>query len=184
MTTNSWAEDNLNRKLIEPAELEGTIPRIRQGKTLVTLNGSFDLLHAGHLQILMEAKRQGDLLLMALNSDSSIQGYKGADRPIIPLKYRLQMMAALECVDHITWFDEEDPRMLLAKVKPDVHVNGAEYGKECLEAETVRQHGGRVHIVELVPGLSTSNIIAKIGALCAPSASLKTNPKAANFPGS
>ena len=72
------------------------------------------------------------------------------------------MMAALGFVDYVTWFEETDPRLLLSKIKPDVHVNGAEYGQNCIEAPTVRQHGGRVEIVELVPGLSTSELIKKI----------------------
>jgi D-glycero-beta-D-manno-heptose 1-phosphate adenylyltransferase len=74
-------------------------------------------------------------------------------------------MAALEFVDYVTWFDETDPRKILSLIKPDVHVNGAEYGENCLEAETVKALGGRIHIVELVPGLSTSQILQKIQGL-------------------
>jgi bifunctional ADP-heptose synthase (sugar kinase/adenylyltransferase) len=85
---------------------------------------------------------------------------------VIPLEYRLQMMAALEMVDFVTWFDETDPIALLSKIKPHVHVNGAEYGEHCVEAETVKQGGGRLHIVTLVPGLSTSAIFEKIKTLC------------------
>jgi len=134
-------------------------------KTIVTLNGSFDLLHAGHLQMIHTAALQGDCLLMLLNSDSSIRQYKSPDRPIIALEYRLQMVAALEAVDAVSWFEETDPRAVLGRVRPDVHVNGAEYGPNCIEAEVVKQHGGRVHIVDLVPGLSTSKIIEKIQTL-------------------
>ena len=101
---------------------------------------------------------------MALNSDSSIKKYKSPNRPIIPLEERLKMMAALQFVDYVTWFDETDPIALLEKIKPDVHVNGAEYGAKCIEADTVKKHGGRVEIVQLVPGLSTSEIIKKICA--------------------
>lgn len=132
------------------------------GKTIATLNGSFDLLHAGHLEIISAAADQADCLLMLLNSDESIQKYKSKDRPIITLKYRLRMVAALEMVAAVSWFEETDPREILSRIKPDVHVNGAEYGQNCIEAEVVRQNGGRLHIVELVPGLSTSNIIKKI----------------------
>lgn len=128
---------------------------------LVTLNGSFDLLHAGHLQIIFEASQLGDLLIVALNTDASIQKYKSPKRPIVPLEYRLQMMAALEFVDYVTWFEETDPRQLLSKIKPNIHVNGAEYG-DCIEGETVRSHGGKVHLVELISGLSTSQLIRKI----------------------
>lgn len=105
---------------------------------------------------------QADRLIVALNSDSSIRQYKGADRPIISLEYRLQMMAALEFVDYVTWFDETDPRAILGKIKPDVHVNGAEYGAGCIEAETIINHGGRIHLVDRIPSLATSAIIEKI----------------------
>ncbi len=131
-------------------------------KTIVTLNGSFDLLHAGHLSILFEAKKQGDILIVALNSDSSIKQYKNKNRPIIELKYRLEMMSAIDVVDYVTWFDELDPIRILSIIKPDVHVNGAEYGFDCIEKDTVLKNGGRLHIVKLKEGLSTSNIIKKI----------------------
>ena len=147
-------------KIIPPEDLEGWRKQIK-GR-LVTLNGSFDLLHAGHLQIIHEAKLQGDILLMALNSDSSIKKYKSPTRPIIPLEYRLEIVAALGDVDFVSWFEETDPIAFLTKVRPDVHVNGAEYGKECIEAEVVRALGGQIHIVNLKPGLSTTSIIEKI----------------------
>ena len=81
------------------------------------------------------------------------------------MSYRLELMAALECVDYVTWFEETDPRALLAKIKPDVHVNGAEYGENCLEAEVVKRGGGRLFLVKRIPSLSTSGIIEKIRAL-------------------
>lgn len=153
-------------KIIAPEHLGEKIDQLRrEGKTIATLNGSFDLLHAGHLEIIYEASKQADLLIVALNSDSSIQCYKSSNRPIIPLEYRLQMMAAIEFVDYVTWFDETDPLRLLSLIKPDVHVNGAEYGENCIEAETVQQCGGRIHIVKLIPGLSTSAILQKIATL-------------------
>ncbi len=155
------------QKTIRPENLEEVVARLRsEGKTIATLNGSFDLMHAGHLEIIYEASLQADILIVALNSDASIQKYKSPQRPIIPLDYRLRMMAALGFVDYVTWFEETDPRMLLQKIRPDVHVNGAEYGHNCIEADVVKQHGGRIHIVELIPGLSTSRIIKKIKNLC------------------
>jgi rfaE bifunctional protein nucleotidyltransferase chain/domain len=157
-----WSNE-YKRKIIAPANLLSTITALRaQHKTIATLNGSFDLLHAGHLQSIYEASQMGDILLVALNTDLSIQQYKSPKRPIIPLEYRLQMMAALEFIDYLTWFDETDPRQILSLIKPDVHVNGAEYGENCIEAECVRSNGGRLHIVKLVPGLSTSAIVRKI----------------------
>ena len=101
-------------------------------------------------------------MLLALNSDSSIQKYKSVNRPIIPLKYRLEMVAALEFVDFVTWFDETDPRELLKKIKPDIHVNGKEYTENCIEAEVVKEMGGRLHLIERIEGLATSQIVEKI----------------------
>lgn len=132
------------------------------GKTLATLNGSFDLLHAGHLYILYEASQTADILVVALNTDASIKRYKNPSRPIIPLQERMEMVAALSIVDYVTWFDEDDPRSLLRLLRPDVHVNGAEYGENCIEAETVRECGGRLHLVDRIPGLATSQILTTI----------------------
>lgn len=160
-----WSEC-YKKKLIEPHQLEAKVAQLKaQGSTIATLNGSFDLLHAGHMQIIFEASLTADVLIIALNSDKSIQTYKSIDRPIIPLKYRLQIMAALEFVDYVTWFEETDPKRILNIIKPNVHVNGAEYGANCLEAEVVKNNGGQIHIVELVPSLSTSEIIKKIVAI-------------------
>ena len=156
------------RKIIQPDRIEDAVSKMRaDGKTIATLNGSFDLMHAGHLEMIYQASLQADVLIIALNTDQSIQGYKSPLRPIISLEWRLQMMAALEMVDFVTWFDELDPRQILSKIKPDVHVNGAEYGENCIEAEIVRESGGRIHIVSLIPGLSTSQIIKKVVDTCA-----------------
>jgi rfaE bifunctional protein nucleotidyltransferase chain/domain len=156
-------EQHCKAKVISPAQVALLAAEIKsQGKTIATLNGSFDLLHAGHLEMIYQASCQADILFMALNSDNSVKKYKSPTRPIIPLEYRLQMIAALELVDYVTWFDETDPRALLKKIAPHVHVNGAEYGENCIEAECVKERGGRIHIVSLVPGLSTSAIINKI----------------------
>ncbi len=153
----------LEKKEVPPPLLESFIADLRaKGLTIATLNGSFDLLHAGHLYILHQAKLQADILIVALNSDDSIRKYKGPTKPIITLRDRLSMMAAITCVDYVTWFEETDPRNLLAKIRPDVHVNGAEYGSDCIEAEVVKSHGGRIHLVDRIPGLATSAIIAKI----------------------
>lgn len=164
MHAKSWAEA-YKKKTIEPYRLKEWSKEVKlAGKTIATLNGSFDLMHAGHLEMIFAASQMADVLILALNSDASIQLYKSADRPIIPLEYRLRMMAALEFVDFVTWFDETDPRELLSLIKPHVHVNGSDYGENCIEAEVVRQNGGRVEIIELIPGLSTSEIIKKVKA--------------------
>lgn len=156
-----------SRSIIKNNDIGPLVSRLRiDGKTIATLNGSFDLLHAGHLHMLREASAQADVLIVALNTDRSIKEYKSPERPICPLEDRLAMIDALKCVDYVTWFDETDPRTLLSIIKPDVHVNGAEYGDDCLEAETVRAHGGRIHIVPLVHGHSTSQLIERIKVLC------------------
>lgn len=165
MKKPSWKEAYLP-KVIEPQALESFTQKIKQsGKTIVTLNGSFDLLHAGHLHIIYEASKMADVLIVALNSDASIKKYKSEDRPIIALNDRLQMMTSLGFVDYVTWFDETDPRTLLNIIKPDVHANGQEYGEDCIEAETVKSNGGEIKIIPLIAGLSTSNIIKKIQTL-------------------
>jgi rfaE bifunctional protein nucleotidyltransferase chain/domain len=163
MTTPLLWSEACKQKWIDPSGLAKKCTQIKSsGKTIATLNGSFDLLHAGHLQIIFEASQTADVLICALNTDRSIQQYKSPERPLIQLNYRLQMMSALEFVDYVTWFDETDPRNILSMIQPDVHVNGAEYGENCIEADTVKSYGGRIHIVKLVPGLSTSAIISKI----------------------
>ncbi len=150
-------------KYIPPEKLEEKVAELRGfGKTIATLNGSFDLLHAGHLKMIHEAGEQGDVLILALNSDESIKKYKSPLRPIVSLEHRMEMIAALQFVDYVTYFNETDPIALLEKIKPDVHCNGSEYGENCIEAETVKKHGGKIHVVSLVPGLSTSNLIEKI----------------------
>lgn len=158
----SWLEAS-KMKIIDPKDIGSLVEQLKaQGKTIATLNGSFDLMHAGHLHMIFEAAKSADVLIVALNTDRSIKEYKSPTRPIIPLEERMQMMAALEFVDFVTWFDETDPKNILSLIKPHIHVNGAEYGENCIEADTVKQYGGKVKIVKLVPGLSTSQIIQKI----------------------
>ena len=162
MIAEKWREYS-QRKILPPDQLSNKVESLKaQGLKIATLNGSFDLLHAGHLFMLFEASKVADVLIVALNSDASIQKYKSPDRPIIPLDYRLEMMSAIEFVDYVTWFEETDPRELLSMIRPDVHVNGAEYGENCIEAEVVKKGGGRLHLLPRIPGLATSDIIKKI----------------------
>ena len=159
-------ETEYKKKIIEPQELENRIRKIRsEKKTIVSLNGSFDLLHAGHLKIIYTASTLADVLIVALNTDSSIKEYKSKNRPIIPLEYRMQVMAALGFVSYVTYFEDTTPIKILDIIKPDIHVNGSEYGKNCIEKEVVEKNGGKIFIVDLKPSLSTSNIITKIKSL-------------------
>src|SRR4029077_1834017 len=114
-----------------------------KGKRIVTTNGSFDILHNGHLYLLNEARQRGDVLIVGLNSDSSVRSYKGPDRPIIPERRRAEMLLAVRVCDYVQIFEETDPIAFLAEVRPDVHVNGSEYGAECIESEAVRRGGGQ-----------------------------------------
>lgn len=158
----TW-EKEANKKIIEPQNLVAWSEKIKKNhQTLATLNGSFDLLHAGHLYMIYEASKQADVLLVALNSDQSVKKYKSPTRPIIPLKYRMQMMAALEFVGYVTWFDETDPRELLRKVRPHVHVNGKEYGQNCIESEVVKEIGAKLYLVDRIEGLSSTEVIQRI----------------------
>jgi len=130
-----------------------------KGKRIVTLNGSFDILHNGHLHILNEARKRGDVLIVGLNSDASVRSYKGASRPIVPERRRAEMLLALRMVDYVHVFDEPNPIAFLKELRPDVHVNGSEYGEHCIESDTVTRAGGEIYIVDRIPGLSTSCLI-------------------------
>lgn len=134
----------------------------RGDKSVVTINGTFDILHTGHLFILEEAKKQGDILIVGLNSDASVKNNKGDKRPINNETDRAKILSALNVVDYVVIFFEPTPLELLSAIKPNVHVNGSEYGQDCIEADVVKKNGGRIHIVNLMGGFSTTNIIEKI----------------------
>ncbi len=141
----------------------------QQGRTVVWTNGCFDLLHGGHVQSLLAASTLGDILIVGLNSDRSIRRLKGPSRPILPEAERAQILAALECVDHVLVFDDLVPTRLLEQIQPDVHCKGADYapphGKPIPERAVVEAYGGRVAFLPLVPGLSTSQLIQRIRQL-------------------
>lgn len=134
----------------------------KQGKRIVTYNGGFDLLHIGHIQSIQEAKEQGDILIILLNSDKSIQSYKGPKRPIVKELERAEMLTAIEFVDYVTIFDEITPNNLLDKIKPDIHCNGSDWGENCIEREIVEKNGGKIYILKWQNKLSTTNLINKI----------------------
>lgn len=134
----------------------------QQAKTIVTNNGSYDLMHLGHIYGLFNAKQQGDILMVGLNSDASIKSYKSIHRPINDEHMRLRMIAALACVDYVFLFDETTPMSWLKKLKPHVHTNGAEYGDECVEKDLVESQGGKIHLLPMVDGYKTSLMIEKI----------------------
>lgn len=165
ITGSSW-HPRLKSKLLLPNFVGQKVEELKkEGFKIVTLNGSFDLFHAGHLKMLAEAfdlKGDKGVVILALNSDASVKSYKSKKRPIIELEYRLKIIASSVFIDFVTWFDEDDPIRLLSIIRPDIHVNGAEYGADCIEAQTVKDHGGRLVLVEKFDELSTSSIIKKI----------------------
>lgn len=139
------------------------------GKKIVTINGSFDIIHRGHLYILEEAKKQGDILVVGLNSDKSVKewkkhiGYKDWEkRPYNEEKNRAELLAGFECVDYVTIFNEPDCLKFVESIKPNIHVNGSEYGEDCIEAPIVKKYGGKIYIVKIKGNLSTSSLINKI----------------------
>jgi D-beta-D-heptose 7-phosphate kinase/D-beta-D-heptose 1-phosphate adenosyltransferase len=141
-----------------------------KGKRLVTINGAFDVLHTGHLHILNEARREGDVLIVGLNSDASVRLHKGPTRPINPERRRAELLLALRMVDYVHIFDEPDPRAFLSELKPDVHVNGIEYGPNCVERDVVISNGGRLHLVDRIANLSTSGLARQLASVAEQSA--------------
>ncbi len=130
------------------------------GERLVTTNGCFDILHAGHLELLRGARRLGDRLIVGLNSDDSVRRLKGADRPVVPESARAAVLAALPWVDWVQIFDEETPDEVLRAVRPDVHVKGGDYRAEELpEHDLVRSAGGEVVVLPEIEGLHTSSLL-------------------------
>ena len=137
----------------------------RQGKTIAFTNGCFDILHAGHVSYLRAAAAQGDLLVVAMNSDKSIRKLKGEDRPVNHEADRVLVLSALESVDYVVVFGSDTPKPLLRKIKPDVLVKGDEYAHDQVVGyEIVESYGGKIARVPMVKGKSTTNIIRKIGS--------------------
>ncbi|MCU0609310.1 MAG: D-glycero-beta-D-manno-heptose 1-phosphate adenylyltransferase [Chitinispirillaceae bacterium] len=137
-------------------------PLRAQGKTLVTTNGCFDILHAGHVRYLTEAAALGDFLVVGLNADATVRKLKGESRPVNSEAARASVMAALCMVDGVFIFHEDDPRAFLGVLRPDLHVKGGDYTQDIIEREAVERGGGRVAIVSFVEGFSTTSIIKKI----------------------
>jgi D-beta-D-heptose 7-phosphate kinase/D-beta-D-heptose 1-phosphate adenosyltransferase len=153
------------RKIVSRDGLHGELESIRRrGQRIAFTNGCFDLLHAGHVQYLFEARSQADLLVVGLNSDASVRTLKGLDRPYNPQSARAEVLAALTAVDYVTIFDELTPLELIQLVRPDVLVKGADYlRQDVVGAEFVESYGGRVHLAALKPGFSTTNLSKSIG---------------------
>lgn len=134
----------------------------REGKRVVFTNGCYDVLHPGHIRLLERAKSLGDVLILALNADSSVRRLKGASRPLVPEFERAELAAALEAVDVVTFFDEDTPTALIAALLPDVLVKGADWSHFIAGREEVEAAGGQVFALPLEPGYSTTGIVDEI----------------------
>lgn len=158
------------QKILSQTKLASLLVRIRkQGKKIIFTNGTFDLLHVGHVTYLEKARQFGDFLVVGVNSDRSVKSYKDSSRPLNPEKERMRVLAALACVDYVTLFDQPTPLELIKKCRPDVLVKGADWKKnEIAGAREVESWGGKVKRIPLVKDRSTTRLIHKLQeAVCA-----------------
>jgi rfaE bifunctional protein nucleotidyltransferase chain/domain len=151
-------------KIITAEKLAARLDEARKsGKKVVFTNGCFDILHAGHVRYLAAAGAEGDLLVVGMNSDASVQLIKGDRRPIVDQDHRAEVLASLGCVDYVVLFDAPQPLELIQTLKPDVLVKGADWTPQTIVgADFVKSNGGSVVRISLVPEISTSRIIEKI----------------------
>lgn len=153
---------------MERSELAEELEKVKSaGKTVVFTNGCFDILHIGHVRYLQDARALGDVLVIGVNDDDSVRRLKGPDRPINYELDRAELLAAFECVDYVSLFDEDTPVELIQALRPDVHVKGGDYRPDDLpEAKVVRSYGGQVKIISFsitdTEGRSTTNVINKM----------------------
>ena len=133
-----------------------------KGKKIVFTNGCFDILHVGHVRYLKEAKALGDILILGLNSDSSVKSLKGSNRPINNESDRAEVLSALKAIDYVVIFDEKTAENIVGEIKPDIYAKGGDYSIDTLpEAKIVAEHGGKTVLLQLVDGKSSTNIINK-----------------------
>lgn len=154
----------INKKIVTLQKLIPIVRKLKkQNKKIITTNGVFDILHMGHVKYLEEAKRLGDVLIVGLNSDKSVKQNKGNKRPINDEKSRLSVVAGLESVDYVFLFGEKYPRIWLSKLKPDIHVKAGDYKlSQIIEKRVVEENKGKVVIVKMVKGYSTTSMINRI----------------------
>ena len=145
-------------------ELKNIVEELKRvNNKIITTNGVFDILHIGHIRYLQEAKKLGDMLIVGINSDPSVKRIKGQKRPINNENDRAEALAALQCVDYVAIFTEDDPIIFLKAIKPNIHVKGGDYDmNQIIEKDTVEVNGGVVKLIPEVGGYSTSDLIKKI----------------------
>jgi rfaE bifunctional protein nucleotidyltransferase chain/domain len=155
--------ENIKHKITEGSSLPGILEtKVSAGKTVVFTNGCFDILHPGHIQLLSAAKQQGDILIVGLNTDSSVKLLKGASRPVMDEQSRAIVLAALSVVDYVVLFSEETPLELIREIRPDVLVKGGDYHPdEIVGSAFVRSRGGKIVTIPLLEGFSSTQIIDK-----------------------
>jgi len=154
----------LKNKLKPLDDLSDIIARVKaDGRKVIFTNGCFDILHVGHVRYLQAARALGDCLVIAINSDSSVRGLKGKKRPIVPQGERAELLAALECVDYLTLFEEPDPLNAIKAIKPDSLVKGGDWNEDqIIGGDFVKSIGGQVERIPYIEGASTTNIIEVI----------------------
>ena len=152
------------KKIVTLEDLVTRLDKVRKsGQTIVFTNGCFDIMHVGHVRYLGEARSQGDMLVVGLNSDSSVRAIKGDSRPIVGQDHRAELLASLACVDYVVPFEELDPLRLIQIIKPDVLVKGEDWAEDAIVgAEDVKSMGGKVVRISFVEETSTSGIIQTI----------------------
>ncbi len=155
---------SLEEKLVPKEKISDLSQKLRNSKKkIISTNGCFDILHLGHVQYLHEARKLGDVLVIAVNSDLSVRKLKGPSRPLNEETTRAKILAALECVDYVSIFTEDTPENFLSLLKPDIHVKGGDYRPEDLpEKKVVEQYGGKIQCLSMVKGFSTTAMIEKI----------------------
>lgn len=157
-------------KVVDRVPLASWLAGQRATRRIVFTNGCFDVLHVGHVRLLRAAREQGDLLVVGLNSDGSVARLKGPQRPLVRQDERAEILAALECVDFVTIFDEATPVETLEIVRPHVHVKGGDYREDDLpETPVLRRIGAEIVIFPLIPGRSTTGLVEKMAAGSGPS---------------
>ncbi|MGB8953186.1 MAG: D-glycero-beta-D-manno-heptose 1-phosphate adenylyltransferase [Candidatus Aminicenantales bacterium] len=153
-----------HKKTCSLSQLEKIRKRLKkQGQKVVFTNGCFDLIHGGHIYLFKKAKSLGDVLIVAVNDDASLRKIKGPSRPVFPLNERLEVLAAMECIDYLTAFSEETPQKIISVLLPDILVKGGDWRPdEVVGRKEVEEAGGRVVILPYLKGRSSTSVIRKI----------------------
>jgi len=158
-------QKKIQNKILKRNQLKSLVRRLkRRNKKIVFTNGCFDILHIGHVRYLRKAKSLGDILIVGVNDDKGVRRLKGKDRPIMPEMDRAEIISSLEFVDYVVLFHEETPNNLIHAIMPDIHVKGADYrNKEIAEKKALDSYGGKLVLVNLTKGKSSTETIKKCG---------------------